>query len=238
MIRLILSLVFLVFTVGCAGIPKIKYSQIQFSQDEESVDYGTDGKENLITLIRNMRGARYGDLIFNRSTSVLWIIPEIHKIDLDLTAQEVQLSQEEYQRRLKKLKAFHNKSLIFSIDLRMPLYPKWTQDELIAFLKENLVVALENGSSSHLPEKTTFRPLERYQEKELQNLLSGNKKKLEVSITIRAYFDRGVGDNQIITSATKRIALKLQLKYPPPYNIGYFDEKLFQGYVWTIVQEI
>jgi hypothetical protein len=235
MIRIILSFLFLLFLAGCAGISKVKYSQTQISQAKEAANFGTDGKESLTTLIRMMRGTRFGNRIFNRSTSALWIIPEIHRIDLDLTARQENFSQEEYERRLERLRELHTKYLVFYVDLRMPLNPRWTQDELTNFLKENLVVTLENGSKSYFPEKTIFRTVERFQEEELKDFLMGYRKDLEVSITMRAFFARGQDEDQIINPSTSKIVLKLQLKYPPPYNIGYFDENFFQGYMWKLV---
>lgn len=236
--RIVITLLTIMLITGCASIPKVKYSQLNITNETQLGDYGNDGNEYLSTLIKTMEGAQFGNHLFNKSTTIIWLIPKIHRIDLDLIAREEKFSPEEYKRRLKKLEEFHRKYLVFSLDLRMPLNPKWTKDELIEFLKENLVVTLENGTKqTYLPEIKTFRAIERFQDEAIKNFLMGYKRNLEVSITVRLLFNKGSGSDQIITSSTKKIVVKLRLKNPPPYNIGYFDERLFQGYMWNIDQD-
>lgn len=235
--RAIVVLLCLFLIAGCAGTPTVKLSQLHVSNIAKSPNYGTDGREALLSLLREMRGVQFGDQLFNRTTSIYWIIPEIDKLDLDITAREEQFSTVEYQKRLKDLNELHSKHLIFSLDLRTPFNPRWPHHKLIEFLKANLVVSLENGTGNmYFPEVRKFRVIERFQEEEVKDALMGSKKDLEVRIPIRLLFRRGRDSDQIITSSSKKIVIKLGLRRSPPYRIGYFDEKFFQGYMWKIVR--
>ncbi|MFQ5824415.1 MAG: hypothetical protein ACE5JB_10200, partial [bacterium] len=197
-----------------------------------------DRTENLLSLLKKMQGLQFGDQLFNRSTTIYWIIPEIDRLDLDITAHEEQFSPEEYQRRFKNFEELHNKYFIFSVDLRMPFNPKWPQNKLLEFLKANLIISLENGTGNiYFPKAKRFRVIERFQEDDIKEALMGYKKDLEVRFTVRLLFDRESDSEQIITSSTKKIAIKLGLRKSPPYSIGYFDEKYFQGYMWKVVQD-
>lgn len=231
----IVVLLFLFLNAGCAGTPNVKLSQLQISNLAESTDYGT---QSILTLLRKNSGAQFGDRLFNRSTSIYWIIPTIDKLDLDITAREEQFSPEEYQKRLRNLKELHDKYLIFSVDLRMPFNPTWPQHKLIKFLKSNLVISLENGTGKiYFPESRKFRAIEQFEEEEVKEALMGYKKDLEVRIPVRVLFKRGSDSEQIINSSSKKIVIKLGLRRTPPYRIGYFDEKFFQGYMWKIVHD-
>jgi hypothetical protein len=231
-------LVFLLLVAGCAGTPKVKLSQLNISNLAESPDYGTDASASLLTLLKKMRGARFGDQLFKRSTSIYWIIPEIDKLDLDVTAQEEQFSANEYKKRLENLNELHNRYLIFSVDLRVPFNAKWPQTKLIKFLKTNLVISLENGTGKiYFPESTKFRVVERFKDEDVKAALMGYENDLEVRIPIRLLFSRGKDSERLITPSSKKIVIKLGLRESPPYNIGFFDEKFFQGYMWKIVRD-
>ncbi|MFQ5708071.1 MAG: hypothetical protein ACE5HO_11505 [bacterium] len=223
--------------LGCAGIPNVDVSQLQVSDSDKETEIGSDGSQYLASLMARMRGTQFGDRLFKRSTKVYWLVPEVHEIDLKLTAREENMSQQEYQRRLDKLREIHQEYLIFSIDLRMPLIAKWTKDELIDFLKTNLVITLDVGSKKEtVPENTTYRTIERFEEQEVQDLLSGSKN-IEVSIPLRVSFNKRTAKGDLITPSTNRVILKLRLKEPPPFNIGDFDARAFQGFLWKVTHK-
>lgn len=226
----------LLLIVACSGAPKIRYSDLQIDASENSDHYQPDDVQ-FMDLMKKTRGARFGERLFNNSTQAYWLIPKIHKMDLDLTAEDANFSSEEYQRRLENLKSVHDQYLIFSVDLRVPLNPKWTKDELIGFFQDNLVITLDIDQHKGIePATVNFRTIERFQDKEVERLLSGARN-VEVGIPIRLLFKKEMDSQNIITPNTRKLVLRLRLKQPPPYNIGYFDERLFQGFIWKVVRQ-
>lgn len=228
-----LALFLALAALSCGGIPKIKFAHLQADRTEISGEVLRNGQAYLGSLMQQVRGARFGDRLFATSSRVYWLIPEIHKVDLYLTAQQEGLSRSEVERRLNNLQKLHADVFIFSIDLRMPLNPTWTKEALVQFLKDNLRLTLEVGDHRLQPKEVRYLTIERFQEEEVERLLSGDKN-VEVSIPMRTTFAKSVNDTPVITRNTGRVTLKFQLMSPPPYNIGYFDERLFQGYMWTV----
>ncbi|MCH7675181.1 hypothetical protein IH879_09555, partial [candidate division KSB1 bacterium] len=58
---------------------------------------------------------------------------------------------------------------------------------------------------------------------------------LEVRVPIRVHFSKPDNEEAIVSSSTKEIRIKLRLKKRPPFRIGFFDEKFFQGFKWKVV---
>lgn len=220
---------------GCAGIPRVHISELALPTNGKVDMPDTPPDSGAISeLINRMAGARFGDPIFNKNSTAIWMIPEIYKLDLDKTAVSSNFSPEEYQRRYAKLVELHEQYLVFFLDLKMPLNPDITKDQLIEFLKQNLIITLENGTTQkYKPERIIFRSLPRFEQKEIQELLKGARK-IEVSTPMRILFRKSEDGNPIISSKTKKLVIKLQLKSPPPFKIGYFDERLFMGFMWKI----
>ncbi|MFQ5769566.1 MAG: hypothetical protein ACE5HX_03450 [bacterium] len=221
---------------GCAGAPKVPYSQLQFSEQTLPFKDENIGIDYYKTLIKKMRGLQFGDLIFKRNSSVYWILPEIDKVELEITAKEADIGPDEYQSRLKRFQELHHNYLVFSIDLRMPFYSGWTQNKLFEFIKSNLVVTLENGTHHvFLPENIDFNIIERYQQEEMKATPVRSSKDLEVRVPLRAIFNKVVNSEALVSESTKKIIIKLRLRKNPPFKIGYFDDKFFQGFLWKIV---
>lgn len=223
------ALVFL--SLGCANIPKVQYSQLQTLRLTNAAREGLVTSEYFLGLISTAQGFQTGDQIFKRNSAAYWILPEIDKIDLDLIAQEEAFKASEYQSRLKRIREVHENYLVFSIDLRMPFYPKWTQSKLLEYLKSNLVITLENGTKQiFAPELLAFNVIERFSGQESKDFTFQVYENLEVRVPVRVQFKK----QEVISAKTKEIVIKLRLLSNPPYRIGFFDEKFFQAFKWEI----
>ncbi len=235
--RLIFHMFILAVFAGCAGVPKIPYSQLEYSKQSNPFKAENIGSDYLISLLDKVQGMQYGDLIFKMNTKVYWIIPEIDKVDLEIIAHEEQFGDDEYNRRLEALESLHNNYLIFSIDLRMPFYSGWAQDQLYDFLKTNLVVTLENGTGTiFLPENVNFNIIEKYYEQARKSTFVNDNRDLEVNVPIRVVFNKKADAGIILSKSIKNISIKLRLKNNPPFKIGFFDDKFYQGFRWKIIQ--
>ncbi len=223
------------FWAGCAHTPKVDYSQLDTSGLTNSAD-GLVTTEYFIGLLNEVQGLQTGDPIFKRNSAAYWITPEIDKIDLELTAQEEQFESTEYQGRLKKLEELHEEYLVFSIDLRMPFYSKWPQSQLINYLKDNLIITLENGTKKILvPELQVFNVIERLAAEKSQLSSYETFDDLEVDVPVRVQFKKFSDAESVVSSSTKGISIKLRLQKRPPFRIGFFDEKFYQGFTWKVV---
>ncbi|MFQ5604386.1 MAG: hypothetical protein ACE5HS_14045 [bacterium] len=223
------------FWVGCVVAPQVPYSQLQFSRKANPFKSENLGNDYLRSLMVKMAGRQFGDLIFKRNSQVYWILPEIDKVELEIIAEEERISEDEYQSRIKRFADLHEKYLVFALDLRLPFYSKWTQKELDEFIKTNLIVTLENGSGNvYLPDDINFRVIERFQELQLKRSASTAADELEVRIPLRAIFKRVDESGAIVTASTRKISLKLRLRKNPPFRLGFFDDKFFQGFFWKV----
>ena len=231
----LIHLLALAFAAGCANTPKVQVSQLETSGLTNS-RAGLVTPEYFLGLLNAVQGLQTGDPIFKRNSSAYWITPEIDKIDLELTAQEEQFEATEYQGRLKKLKRLHEKYLVFFLDLSMPFYSKWPQSRLIDYLKNNLTVTLENGTEKiFAPELQVFNVIERLADEKSQLPSYATFDDLEVRVPVRVQFSKLDSAEAIVSSSTKEIRIKLRLKKRPPFRIGFFDEKFFQGFKWKDV---
>lgn len=227
-----LSILGVVFAMGCVNTPVVRYSQVHVTNAAslslvENYDY--------FSLIRKAQGRQIGDTIFKTNTSAYWIIPPVDLADLKLTAQEEGFETNEYQGRLTRILDTHKKYLIFLLDLRMPFYPAWTQEQLLGYLQNNLVVSLETGGDKLLfPEHEVFQIRERFQQQ--NEALTNGSNDLEVRVPIRVYFRKSHNSQSVISHTKKTIKLKLRLKESPPFHIGFFDEKFYQGFVWKVTR--
>jgi hypothetical protein len=215
--------------LGCAATPKIRYSQLDFARspninfDEEM----TTGDDRLAELLETVRGAQFGDAIFNRSTSVYWILPAVDRLELAAAGRGAGFTAEEFQKRLDELEQQHQSYFIFALDLRMPFHSGWSKERLIDFLQTNLIVTLEEGAQSiYHPQRLIFNIPEPPQK---SARLPADE--MEVQIPLRVLFSR----TNAITDAAKAITVKLRLGQTPPFRIGFFDDKFFQGFRWKIV---
>lgn len=216
---------------GCANLPNVRYSQTQVDETALSARNGNNlSTETFFGKLQTLRGAPFGDAIFQRNTTIHWIIPEIDKLDLQITSREEGFTQIEYESRLSNLRELHSRHLIFAINLRLPFYGGWTQSQLLAYLQNNLVVSLENGSGNvYPPAHKVFQFAERTNPGTARNLL-------EVGVPIRVLFNRQIGSEAVVSQSTKSLVLKLRVEQKPPFTIGFFDEKFFQGFEWRIVR--
>ncbi len=185
-------------------------------------------------LVQQTRGRQFGDLVFAGNTNVHWILPELDALDLRLAAIDQNLSAAEYNARRSKVSELHEEFLIFSIELRTPFYAAWTQAQLIQYLGDNLIVVLENGTGGlYRPVREVFQEAERFHQKTL-NSLQTDSRQLEVAVPVRVYFDKRTDTEPIVTDETKRLVMRLGLLEHPPFVVGFFDEKFFQGFGWKI----
>ena len=119
----------------------------------------------------------------------------------------------------------------------MPFYSKWPQSRLTDYLKNNLTVTLENGTEKiFAPELQAFNVIERLADEKSQLPSYQNFDDLEVRVPLRVHFSKLNGEAAIVSSSTKEIRIKLRLKKRPPFRIGFFDEKFFQGFKWKVVR--
>ncbi len=217
-----LSLVLL----GCAAAPKIRDSQLDFAREPDTAfeEKNTIAADQFAQLLEKVRGAQFGDAIFNRSTSVYWILPEVDRLELAAAGRDAGFSAEEFKKRLEELEQQHQSYFIFALDLRMPFHSGWSKERLIDFLQTNLIVTLEDGSQNlYHPQRLIFNISEPSQK---SARLPADE--MEVQIPLRVLFNR--------TNAAKAIAIKLRLQQTPPFRIGFFDDKFFQGFRWKIVR--
>ncbi|MCH8957184.1 hypothetical protein IIA28_17975 [candidate division KSB1 bacterium] len=231
----LIRLLALALAAGCANTPKVQYSQLETSGLTNVTD-GLVTSEYFLGLLNALQGLQTGDPIFKRNSIAYWITPEIDKIDLELTAQEEQFESTEYHGRLKKLKELHEEYLVFSLDLSMPFYSKWPQSRLIDYLQNNLTITLENGTEKiFAPELQVFNVLERFADEKPEFPSYETFDGLEVRVPVRVHFSKLDNAEAIVSSSTKEIRIKLRLKKRPPFRIGFFDEKFFQGFKWKVV---
>jgi len=211
---------------ACLSVPKVPRSAIAPGSSPANSHSPTTSE--LFRLYETMQGAQSGDAIFNRTTAVYWIIPEIDILDLAVTAREVEIGDTEYDARFKRLRDTHEQFLIFLIDLRLPFYSGWSQSQLLSYLEQNLMVTLENGSAHvFTPEYQVFQVLERYIE---AHPVRPSVSSLEVRVPIRVFFKK----ESIISEETNELNLKLRLRESPPFKVGFFDDKNFQSFEWRI----
>ena len=235
--KIFFKLVLLV-VVGCANGSRVPYSRLHFSTQPETIEEGINEAEHLRNLIQKMQGVQFGDLIFKKNTSAYWVLPEIDRLELAVTGREAQFSADEFQKRQADLEAQHIDYVIFSLDLRMPFYSGWSQNQLMEFLKENLLVTLENGTGEVFQsERLVFAVIERFGGEPSRDTDSVRKEELEVQVPVRVLFNKLSEENPLISPAIKIVAIKLRLKQRPPFRVGFFDDKFFQGFRWKIVQE-
>ncbi|MFQ5676973.1 MAG: hypothetical protein ACE5G1_13840 [bacterium] len=221
----------LVFFGGCSSIPKVEKSSLETVSLEPSSPSSTVTVETFLAVLGQRQGLQVGDPIFKRNSVAYWITPEIDKLDLDLAAAEENFASNEYQSRLKKLRDLHDKYLIFSLELKMPFYPKWSQKQLSDYLQKNLIITLENGSQQIFePELLTFDIVERFAAQEDNLPSTQDFEELEVSLPIRVQFKRSA----VLLPQTKEFFLKVRLAERLPFRIGFFDEKFYQGFRWKI----
>jgi len=222
-------IVALCLMIGCTGTPKIRYSQLEYSHQPETVFEGekTNERDRLTELITTVSGAQFGDAIFKRSTPVYWVLPEIDRLDLAVTGRTADFTADEFQKRQRELEEQHQNNFVFALDLRMPFLSSWSKEKLIEFLQSNLIISLENGT------RTIYQPsylLFHIQERFGNDPPVVNSDDLEVGIPLRVLFNKA----EVLAPNTNEITLKLRLRQTPPFRIGFFDDKFFQGYRWKI----
>lgn len=218
----------IILSTGCVRPPLVHYSQ-SFEADKNFIETTSLGRNYLNNLLQRARGLQGGDAIFLRSSTVYWILPEIDRIDLELTSVEEGFEPLEYQTRLQKIGRLHDENLVFLALLKVPFYPKWTQSELLQRMKSNLIVTLENDTGEwQYPSLVLFHTIERLPDREE----SGDGEHRNVSIPIRFYFPRHVTSGLFLASPLERVTLKLRTKEPFPFGIGFQDEKFYQSFSW------
>lgn len=218
--------------IGCVGAPRVRYSQLEFSQQPETIFEGdkTNEAELLAKLIDTVTGAEFGDEIFKRSTSVYWVLPEIDRLDLAVTGRAAGFTADEFQKRQTELEEQHKDNFVFALDLRMPFLSNWSKDKLIEFLQTNLIVTLESGTHMiYHPSRLLFHSQERFE----STASKQNDETFDVGIPLRVLFTKA----ELILPNTKAITLRLRLRETPPFRIGFFDDKFFQGYRWRLVND-
>jgi hypothetical protein len=178
--------------------------------------------------MESVRGAQFGDAIFKRNTAVYWIVPEVDRLELAVTGRPAGFSADEFLKRQQEVEEQHKDSFVFVIDLRMPFNSGWSKEKLIEFLEANLVITLETGSKEMAqPQRRLFHVS---QHLDKNPATTGNE--LEVQVPVRVLFSRSE-----VASGAEVIVLKLRLLKPPPFRIGFFDDKFFQGFRWKIDRE-
>jgi len=129
--------------------------------------------------------------------------------------------------------------LVFFLDLSMPFYPKWTQSRLLDYLKNNLTITLENETEKiFAPELQIFNVMERLANDKPQHPSYETFDDLEVRVPLRVQFNKLDNEEVLVSSSTIEIRIKLRLKKRPPFRIGFFDEKFFQGFKWEVVHSV
>lgn len=222
--------------MGCANTSQVPYSRLHFSTQPETIEEGINEAEHLRNLIQKMQGVQFGDLVFKQNSSAYWVLPEIDRLELAVTGREAQFSADEFQKRQADLEAQHIEYVVFSLDLRMPFYSGWSQNQFMEYLKENLLVTLENGTGEVFQSaRLVFAIIERFGG-EPSRETNSRKEGLEVQVPVRVLFTKLNEETPLISPATKTVAIKLRLKQRPPFRVGFFDDKFFQGFRWKIIQ--
>ncbi len=217
--------------LSCAGAPKLQRNALRWPDTPIAEQAGDDvARFNL--LADRLRGQPFGDQLFNDNTRVVWVTPKLDIIDLKLAVSGEGFSKDEFEARLGRLREVHDRFLIFSIDLRFPFYPGWSQAELLGYLEKSLVVELRTHSASlHEPVRTVYRVTERFS----QGLPTGPATRpVEVSIPLRTFFERQEEAGFVLSGSSQTVELRLSLRTSPPFNIGFFDDKFFHGFRWVV----
>ena|GEM_PF-2141074 len=220
---------------SCSSAPQIQRIQLQWAVASATSTAAEATEIRFQNLAESLRGKSFGDLIFNEETSAVWVIPELEFLELKLAVAEEGFGEEEFDARLNRMQDVHENFLVFSVDLRLPFYPGWTQAELLDYLKKNLIVELETHSKKiYDPDRLIFRVKERFKGKSSKP--SGlSSAPVEVSMPIRIYFKREDEKGPVLAAPTRQVALHLRLRTNPPFSIDFFDDKFFHGFLWKIV---
>lgn len=230
MIRVLPFIFLFVLSTSCLRPPVVRYSQ-SFRPNEDFIETADLGRTYLKTLLQRARGLQGGDPIFLRSSAVYWILPEVDKIDLELTSVEEGFESIEYQTRLERLDQIHDEYLVFLALLKVPFYPRWTQGELLQQLKDNLIATLENAADVwQYPAHVLFDTIERVADREQK----GDGENRNVSVPVRFYFPKHGSRGPFLASHEDRVVLKMRTKEPFPFAIGFQDEKFYQSFSWQV----
>ncbi|MFQ5649131.1 MAG: hypothetical protein ACE5IY_04235 [bacterium] len=222
----------LVLQAACASPPKIHISEFSVDNPSGLRETRAEGNQDFAELVTALRGKQFGDLIFKENSTAYLITPTVDAYDLELTAKEEAFSIDEYQARLTRLRTLHEHFLIFSLDLRLPFYAGWSQSEQLDFLKRNLVITLENGSGyTYTPQRQIFNVIERFHDKPTD---FESAKRLAVRVPVRVYFKKTQASGATILAHAKEFVIKLRLKKSPPYHLGFWEDKYYQGFRWLI----
>ena len=214
---------------ACAQYPVINQSQLAITKELNNNDKIGLTATDLQTRAQQLKGFQSGDLIFKSSSSVYWILPDLDKMNLDLIAHEEQFSSSEYQARLDRVSRLHEEYLVFAVHLIMPFYSGWHQRQLYDYLENNLVITLENGNGGRVnPETEIYQTNERFINSNRTN------ETLEVLVSLRCIFKKNYNEQSFISAKTRKLTLKVRLRKNPPFRIGFFDEKYYQGFVWKL----
>ncbi len=232
---LVLGSLVVLFCFACTRPPGIRWSELQTKEATLPQPGGEDAKDKLQRLLKRVQGTQIGDRVFLEESSARWLLPEVDALYLRLASEKNELGEPEYRVRLKRLQGLHQKYLAFGLELSMPFYSAWTQTQLKDFLLRNLVVTLENGDGQiYAPERKVFvssvstgKPKNSY----------GKAEGLKVTIPMRVFFAKEHPAGLLVSERTSRLVLKLRLRESPPFRIGFFDEKFYQGFVWNVEQD-
>lgn len=234
--RLAVILTGAVILAGCAHTPRVHISELSQAYESRPAPANGDLMRIYDALVASLRGKQYGDLVFQENSAAYLITPRLELLNLEIGAAEAGIRGEEIQARSNRIRTLHQHFLIFSLDLRLPFYAGWSQSELLDFLKTNLVITLENGSGQTLlPQRRIFNISERFHEQYEQPRFRPDSE-LEVRIPVRVYFSRDESRTPLLAQAPSHLELKLRLLESPPYIIGFWDDKFFQGFRWKIVK--
>lgn len=229
MYRLTITAAFLVFSaLACAPTPRIARPELAVRADSTSRGPVTQAKFDALS--KRVRGRQVGDDVFLQTTSARWILPEIDAMRLRLAQDSGELNAAEAKARLKRLNKVHERFWVFAVELHLPFYSGWTQSQLLDFLDANLVSTLDLGDkrSQHADRQlylTTTTP-------DLGPETSPDH--LEVVVPLRLFFARQDSVPGVRLKSGTRVVLKLRLRRRPPFRIGFFDEKYYQGFVWQV----
>lgn len=225
--KVAIALMLAISASGCLNAPTIHYSSLLVERD--SIANSRD--DRLAALLRNAVGAQFGDEIFKTGTTVRLMTPEIDFLRFKKVAEQNQIGEAEIDARFNRLQDLHRQYVIFNLELVLPFYAGWTQAELRTYLRNNLSLTLENGRAFYYPDRTTFQLSKAPKTLAGQGKVQGNS---EHVVPVQIYFRREQSGVEIFPPDLSKLVLKLRLKQSPPFRIGFFDEKFYQGFVWKI----